>query len=817
MKKLIYFVAILAVVGTSCVKKEFDLNKDLDLTIGIKSSISIPLAKTDTLLLGDFLSIEEIEMLDTINGRYVFNMDSIIEIDLESLNDVAGLGTDAISHSFDQELKFDGFGDFPTDLLEDLEFGLPKDTIDSKFYLPPAAVTIIQNFITDHSSTYPDGLTLSEINTLAEEDQELKDLLIAGGYDHFFPLPTDTTFDTQFLIDINEPLDNSLVLGIDEISLEENSGFWINVKALNLPTGMIINLEKFELLFPTKVELRQGEPGVQTKYVFDTTGIGIENLEMLSLFVPVARFTGIAVEEGGDIILNDDIGVLVEYSMGGTYNAGPFHATSPETTTRLEVEISSKFYFKSATIELDVDEITRDLSFRDSIKFEESFELPDEITIVSIGNASLQGSPKIRVDMEFLSAANLTESIINELEIELTIDFPNFINFSPAIPNNKYVHHVVFNGGVAQPIILSVQSLNLSHLFTGGNEIQIDEEIKVSAEVSLRTSMFTVPDPIFDIDDLMLNVVAKIDSIVIEKITANISYELDLGDDIPTLDLSGILDIEGISIDSDSTVLDVSPQLELVLRTNLEAPLRAELELVPFKNGGPIAQNTVDIVLDMIPPISGGFAEHKFFIAKAGTPVPPGFTLITENLANIIRTIPDSIQIHVNGGINSANPTTLDFTTTYEADLSYRFVAPLAVGPDFRIVIHDTMRNIGDSLVGKLLNGNKIALVAIVNNDFPVDIIANVIPLDENDNRIPDLNIKPFEIKGNTSNYRSVLEFDDTETKDRGIINMRGLIWQLILKTSAGMVDEPLRPDNFIQIKLQAESKAGMDIDLREL
>jgi hypothetical protein len=818
MKKLLCFVLLLALINASCIKKEYDLNKELDLNIRINSSIFIPIGSTDSLFLRNFFDIDSIDMLKLFNGGIAFFYDTAVSIPLDELNDLQNLGLDTIRENFDFPLNFSDFSEFPTITFPDVK-GLETD-VDSEFWLPDAAIGAIKAFLPSAGGS----ISIATLNHSVINNPTLAAALAFAGVtvSDYFPLPTDTSLNTTIVISVDQSFQNDYISSVNKISLTANSGFSITAEAENVPDGIVFMLDTLRLVFPAQIVLDVNATGVESSNVFLVTNTPMTTGTPLNLNVPILHITNTSV---GKVELDGEIQVFAKYSLGGAYSGGDFPNCSTEST-RLELKVTPNLTFESATVTLNPNKITDELSVEESFELKQSVEIPDIINIISIDNVTLQGEPKIRLDMNFASKTNLTGSIVDDLEIELTVNFPSFINFepSPQLTGNVYKHNVQFVGGKAQPIILGIQGLALSDkLNTQTNTFEIDEEIKISAEISLRGSTFTIPDPIFDIDDLVLEVSARIDSIIFEAITARISYELEMEDDIPTIDLSTFLsDLPDFLSDNlDKIVLDVNPHLVLTLNSNLAVPVGVSLDLVPFRNG--TAQAPISININIPPSTSGQMKKTKFWISDIDPNDGDYVWIKPENdvkLNSLIKQIPDSIQVEVGGGISSDFPVTFDFTQTYQADMDLQFVVPLSVGPEFEVFpIEYAMDSLFEPFVGELLNGNKIALVMSILHDFPLDLLATIIPADSLGRPIPGIVPAKLDIKAGAklTDPPSRLEFDDSQNKNRGLINMRGVILQFEAKTGTGMAHRPLHPDNFIQARIQVELHGGVSLDLRNL
>jgi hypothetical protein len=172
----------------------------------------------------------------------------------------------------------------------------------------------------------------------------------------------------------------------------------------------------------------------------------------------------------------------------------------------------------------------------------------------------------------------------------------------------------------------------------------------------------------------------------------------------------------------------------------------------------------------------------------------------------------------MSGGIDSNTVSVFDFTKTYEADMNYKVVVPLAVGPEFSVVIQQTI--LLDSIIGEMLSGSKIGLDATILCNIPLDLELIITPVDADSVPLPGIEPQVFKINagkrdGSATETKSEITFDDKDKHQ--LVNMRGVRFEFRGKTGAETAGIPLKPDNFIQARLHARIEGGVTIDLNEL
>ncbi|MDR2906679.1 MAG: hypothetical protein LBU91_01650 [Bacteroidales bacterium] len=794
MKKLLLFVSLFAVVSVSCIKKEYDLTKDnLDLTIRVDSDIAIPVGTTDSLFLRDFLNVDQIDMMDTLNGGYAFNYAGEENIEVPDI-DMSDLNIDDFQlEQFRHEMDFAEYAD------EITNFSMPEielsTEVNSGFYLPDDIVLDIQTAL-----PYP------PLNgSISLED--LKDNPILSGNE----LPLSAVKDTAIEVSIDVDLGSnaSFIKKVDTVWLDDDN-LTINVDIDNVPDGINVTLDSLLLVFPTEIKLTEGLANVVSASTYCVKDEELTGVASTPLSIPVKCLTGIPIE-GGHLKLDKEIRVLAKYSLGGAYSGG-FFPSNEDESTRLSLDMTSSLAFKSAAITLDMDALQGDLALEPQLfPVEFEVEIPDEVTIVTVDSILLNNT-QINLELN-LESLGLNSSLVDNLNIDVNIEFPSVIMFdSPDIDeNNKFEDRITFDNGVWTKTF-NVRGFKLDPSMFANNMLKIEDNISVEANISLENP--TINTATLLDTELRITVDGGVENIDLRRIYAKIDF--DVPSDPISLDLSEFLEIEMIKNNRDSIVLDVNPYLDLKLNTNLQVPLSAGVVLTPYKGG--VAQTPEEIILD-VPASLGEMTETKFWIAKDNSLMPEGYTFVEGDLVAVVKSLPDSIQIEVQGGVDSDETVIFDFNTQYAADLSYNFVLPLSFGEQFQIVIQDTMENMFDSIIGTMLNGNTVALDIYVLNDIPLDLTATVIPIDIDNKPIAGVKPAVLDIKAGAKidDDPSRIEFDDSDTKGHGLVNMRGVIWHFKVKTGTNMQGVALKPDNFIQVKVKAELHGGATIDLNDL
>ena len=320
-----------------------------------------------------------------------------------------------------------------------------------------------------------------------------------------------------------------------------------------------------------------------------------------------------------------------------------------------------------------------------------------------------------------------------------------------------------------------------------GQAVTFSDQISVLARYSL-TGAYT--GPFFPYNEeystrLDLNVTSILN---VKSATVVVDFDNDI-----SVDLSGLPDI--LVNNRENLILDVNPHLRLRIDGNLDASTTLYLEA--YRGGD--AATPIEIPLNLTP------GENLLWIAGTNN-APNGYDFISANLRDLVLTIPDSIAIRM--GDSRA---TFGFDIDYAVDMTAEFVVPLTFGPAFSIVIEDTFHL--DAAIGEMISGNSIGLSVRALNDIPLNLSATVTPIDENNAPISGITVDPFTITAGMTMDDDPALLMLSDPNDR-LQYMRGLVFRFEVTPGANAT---LRPDNFIQIRLNATIEGGVTVDLNNL
>ena len=204
--------------------------------------------------------------------------------------------------------------------------------------------------------------------------------------------------------------------------------------------------------------------------------------------------------------------------------------------------------------------------------------------------------------------------------------------------------------------------------------------------------------------------------LVVASVTGTVRREVDNPDPIMLDDLPDFLD-------DPEVVLDLSnPAIFLNVRNTLPGMATTALKLT-----GTQTRQTEEFEI-----VEG---ENRFELSDHySTLRPEGYDdaawIRVEDLGGLVRQLPEKIDVEV-------MPVTLrtdnmPVPSSFDVSLEYEIFAPLACGPDFKLVYQDTERGWASDLEDlDNVDAGYIEVHALADNDLPASLTLEVIPVDE--------------------------------------------------------------------------------------
>ena len=385
-----------------------------------------------------------------------------------------------------------------------------------------------------------------------------------------------------------------------------------------------------------------------------------------------------------------------------------------------------------------------------------------------------------------------------------------------------------FKDGVFDMEPIRIYGLDLSKIEVKDGKLSI-EKMAVAIDGSLKAEGLTINMDELEGADVEVAVAGGLasydaegkptESIEIDKIVGNVGLGIEPVE--TTLDLSSIA--EAVSGENMSLVLDIDTfWLTLDVNTNLDIPVKADLEIVPYYGEEAGEKSVVEIALDPEKKVND---QYRIYISNKD-PQTPGLIFINLDLMSLLYKKVDgqkpvmasSLVVNMNAGLDPDKVCVIEPSKEYVFSVDYQVGVPLALGKDFIFEYRDIINDI-PAEAGQLLAYGNLGLGGKVTNGLPLRINLQLILLDAEGNVIP------------MKEGAGRMEIASCDPTGRPVVTDISLILGGIDKTapeldaiefvftvdSKGAVGVPLSSDSFLQVQLSALVPDGVTLDLNSM
>lgn len=362
---------------------------------------------------------------------------------------------------------------------------------------------------------------------------------------------------------------------------------------------------------------------------------------------------------------------------------------------------------------------------------------------------------------------------------------------------------------------ITVKGLDLTGVIEAGEGLK--GSIAVAGNATVANANINVDD-LQNSEDLKVSLSGGITgggedgAITIAKASAKVDYQLDPV--TVSLDLSEFkesLDVDGLTFDFALSHV----HLGLDLQTNLGISADADIIITPYYAGVP--SEPIERHLEVDAPETAGDVKHtKYWLGDDAGCAPEGYTFMQIPILNLLRDIPDSVQVSLAAGTDKDALCVLDTRMDYVLSADYSFEIPVQLSEDFDLGFTYTISEVPE-VISTIFQYGSLALTGEVVSGLPIgfemtaellDAEGRVIPLAEN---AGILNIKPCE----AVNKASVTDVNLFFGKKKGTEIPE--ISAIRLTFGANAVNVPLTEESFMKLTLQALVPEGITVDLNDL
>lgn len=233
----------------------------------------------------------------------------------------------------------------------------------------------------------------------------------------------------------------------------------------------------------------------------------------------------------------------------------------------------------------------------------------------------------------------------------------------------------------------------------------------------------------FEIDRMVIETVEGVFAPEIEPIHETV--DLDLGDDLDFLN-DAYLDFN-------------DPRIFVTFDNPVDARLLANAKFVGYDKSGNMLDGS-EVETDMV---FEGAVTNRIFINRYDSQLPGYKTLIVPGLNNLVKRIPDRVEVDVNARMDESGYTTVELGRSYDISGNYQVSVPL-VFDEFNLVYTETVEDIlgddADDITDYVQDIESVTVSFVALNTIPAELIPSIIAYDEAGNRLHGIKV---DVKGN--------------------------------------------------------------------
>lgn len=201
----------------------------------------------------------------------------------------------------------------------------------------------------------------------------------------------------------------------------------------------------------------------------------------------------------------------------------------------------------------------------------------------------------------------------------------------------------------------------------------------------------------------------------IDRILGKVEYDIHETFAVEFPELPEVLTAEDV-------VLELEPQLMLDMKSNLGLPVKGNIQIVPYRNGVADMENAVNLN-DFTIPYSESSASESRLSYAIGTGLAPqnGIETRNVNLGNLVRRIPDSLQVRLDASVDRNRLCVVEPKADYVCDLDYGMKVPLKFGKNTKLSLSFDDLYLGEE-IGEILKKANVGFRAVASSTIPAGI-----------------------------------------------------------------------------------------------
>lgn len=367
---------------------------------------------------------------------------------------------------------------------------------------------------------------------------------------------------------------------------------------------------------------------------------------------------------------------------------------------------------------------------------------------------------------------------------------------------------------VAEPYLKSVHLQGFDFGAEGcsleGGSFKYAGKLNLSGKAYINSTTLNTDD----LGTIWVKPTVTVDEIQIAEIEGKVNAVIEPVDENIVLDLPDILKNENNNLDI------VNPVVTFEVGNTLAIPVEVGLTLTPKLNGTVLADGVVSADMSIAPAeVQGEPNWSRFWLAKTDAGVSDGYIPVKlPNLANLLRTIPDEIAVKATPVVTGDRHKILLGEEDSRIDLNYEVNIPLSFGKDFHLEYQDTIAGLGESLGEILTYVKKLDVVAVVQNDIPLDLTLMLSPMDDNGRPLAGVDfsseatIHSCNLDG--SARESTLTLQLAEKEEGALDYLDALQLKVSASKNATVAGMPLKDTQGFSLSLKVRVPGGLTMDL---
>ena len=388
--------------------------------------------------------------------------------------------------------------------------------------------------------------------------------------------------------------------------------------------------------------------------------------------------------------------------------------------------------------------VNQKIDYKTTFKIDQS--VPEEM--LRLRKLSFSNDAKMSIKVKIASSNSMSDNLLETLnylyigsnDAPFVVDIPEYIVLADKNIGQgqlKLDGKAAYNKATKSIEYVSeyeIEALDFSNYKNGylqvnNSVISIDETLEATGYMVSDTVMFALQN-LTHIQSVDVEILFAIDKMTIESVEGVFVPEIDPIKEVVDLELGEDLDFL-----KDSYLDFNDPRIFVTFTNPVDAKIFADAEFVGYDDSGnSIDGSKVDASMTL-----EGATTNRIFINRYATQLQGYTTLQVPNLNNLVKTIPDRVDVNVNARMDDGNFSSIELGKEYGISGSYEVSVPLMFD-GFSLVYTETIEDVfgdeADDITDYLKDVESLTLTFNVLNTVPAELVTSVVAYDEAGNRL---------------------------------------------------------------------------------